>query len=172
MSLYLMWINLIKEKANEEWLTKSQREVYRAILERWQSQPFVNLYGHRGVGKTFLAHLLAKHHGYVYVHDLAQAPHNAPHVILDDANYNRALRPLARTLGLGRVLLITETPIREAMPKVELALDPHDVGQFCANLSERCGISLIYTLPEGTDLGEILRREVIARGEAHVTGRS
>jgi energy-coupling factor transporter ATP-binding protein EcfA2 len=170
MSLYVMWVNLIKEKADERWLTDSQREVYEAILEHWQSQPFVNLCGPRGAGKTFLARLLAKHHGYAYVHELAQAPPNAPQVVLDDAEYDRALRPLARDLGLGRVLLITETPVRETMPKVELVLDTHDVYQFCANLSERCGIPLVHTLPEGLDLGEILRREVIARGEAHVSG--
>jgi len=169
MSLYSVWMNLIKERADEGWLTDSQREVYQVILERWLTQPFVNLWGPRGAGKTFLARLLAKCRGYAYVHNLAEAPQNTPQVVLDDAEYSRALRPLARSLGLGRVLLITETPVREAMPKVELTLNAHDVHQFCANLSERCGISLIHTLPEGFDLGEILRREVIARGEAHVS---
>ena len=57
MSLYVRWINLIKEKADETWLTDRQRKVYEAILTRWRSAPFVNLYGPPGAGKTFIARL-------------------------------------------------------------------------------------------------------------------
>lgn len=170
MSLYVAWVNLIKEKADESWLTDSQRLVYDSILERWLAQPFVNLHGLRGSGKSFIARMLAKRGGYTYVQDLALAPPHASTVVLDDAEYSRALRPQARDLGLGRVVLITESAIRESMPKVELVLTAHDVHQFCAALSEHCGIALTHTLPEGLDLGEILRRETIARGETHVSG--
>lgn len=169
MSLYVMWINLIKERATETWLTPSQRQVYDALLTRWQAHPFVNLHGPSGSGKTFLARLLARQHGYAYSQHLSEAPRSAPQVILDDADYSRALRPLALEMNLGRVVLITERPLREAMPRIELKLEMRDVYQFCANLSERCGITLTHTVPEGVDLGEILRREVIARGAAHVT---
>ncbi len=170
MSLYLMWVNLIKEKAAETWLTDSQRAVYETILEHWETQPFINLYGARGGGKTFIGRLLARERGYAYVQALGEAPAGTAQVVLDDAAYDRMLRPLARELALGRVILVSERPVREAMPKVELQLDVHDVRQFCANLSERCGIPLVNTLPDGLDLGEILRRELIARGEAHVAG--
>jgi len=170
MSLYVKWVNTIKAMATEAWLTDRQREVFDALLTRWGSHSFVNLYGAQGSGKTFLAHLLAKGHDYAFAQDLADAPPGSPQVVLDDAQYDRMLRPLARDLCLGRVILITEAPVRETMPRIELALGIHDVHQFCVNLSERCGIGLIHTLPEGLDLGEILRRELVARGEAHVTG--
>lgn len=170
MSLYTTWINLIKEQADELWLTDGQRRIYDQLLAHWEQQAFVNLYGPQGSGKTFIARLLAKSRGYALVHDLGLAPVHAPQVVLDDAEYTRRLRPLAHDLGLGRVLLISQAPFREAMPKIELALNAHDVYQFCANLSERCGISLIRTVAEGLDLDEILRREVIARGESHVSG--
>ena len=169
MSLYTQWINLIKEKADETWLTDSQREVYEAILSRWSSAPFVNLHGRAGAGKTFIARLLAKAHGYVYTWDLRQAPQGAKQVIVDNAEYSRLLRPLARSLRLGRVLLITNVPVEDTMPKVRLELNTRDVNQFCAVLSERCGISFVHTIPQGEDLAQILRQEVVARGEAHVT---
>jgi len=168
MSLYVTWINLIKERADENWLTDSQREVYERILSSWKSQPFVNLHGPSGSGKTFIARLLAKKHGYSYTHDLEQSPHGAEHVTLDDAQYTRMLRPIARGLGLGRVLLITHSAVSEAMPKVALELNDKDVRQFLATLSNHCGIVFTQTIPEGKDLAEIIRKEVIMRGETHV----
>ena len=168
MSLFVTWINLIKERADENWLTDSQREVYERILSSWKAQSFVNLYGPSGSGKTFIARLLVKKHGYFYTHNLEQASQGAQHVILDDAQYTRMLRPTARRLGLGRVLLITSIAISEAMPKVALELNDKDVRQFLATLSNHCGIVFTQTIPEGKDLADIIRKEVIMRGETHV----
>lgn len=168
MSLFTTWINLIKEKADEDWLTDSQREVYEPIQSRWKSAQFVNLHGPPGSGKTFIARLLAKKHGYAYTHDLEQAPASAAQVIVDNAEYTRMMRPLARDLGLGRILLISRTPVREAMPKVNLELNDRDVRQFQATLAEHCDIVFTETIPEGTDLARLIRNEVVKRGEIHV----
>ena len=168
MSLYVAWINLIKEKADEAWLTDNQREVYERILSRWKSSPFINLYGPPGSGKTFIARLLAKNHGYAYTYDLEQAPRDAAQVVLDDTQYTRMMRPIARELGLGRVLLITRRAVPEAMPKVNLELDGKDVRQFQAVLSNHCGIVFTQTIPQGRDLAEIIRKEVIVRGGTDV----
>jgi len=168
MSLYVRWLNMIKEHADEAWLTDSQRSAYRDLLERWRAAPFVNLYGPQGSGKSFLAGLLVKHHGYAYVFDLADAPDGAPQVIVDDAVYHRALRPLAREKGLGRVLLVTRQPIREAMARRQLTLNARDMDQFRTTLSERLAIRFVKTTPKGTDLARALRQEIIARGEQHV----
>lgn len=168
MSLYVTWINLIKEKADETWLTDSQREVYESILARWKSNLFINLHGPSGSGKTFIVRLLAKKHGYVYTHDLVEAPRGAEQVVLDNAQYTRILRPLVRDLELGRVLLVTRGAVSEAMPKAALELTDKDVRQFQATLSKHCGIVFTQTIPQGQDFGEIIRREVIARGGTNV----
>lgn len=171
MSLYVTWINLIKEKAEEAWLTDSQREVYELILSRWKASPFVNLYGPSGSGKTFIARLLAKKRGYAYTHDLEHAPKDAAQVILDNVQYTRMMRPAARELNLGRVLLVTRRAVPEAMPQVNLELNDKDIRQFQATLYSQCDIVFTQTVPEGHDLGQIIRKEAIARGGANVYQR-
>jgi hypothetical protein len=168
MSLYVEWINCIKERADESWLTEHQRAAYERLLEHWHNQPFVNLYGGAGSGKTFLARLLVKKHDHVYIQALENAPHNANNVILDDAQYSRMLRPLARSMGLGRVLLVTRSRITEAMPRVKLELTEKDVRQFQAALAQYCNIVFTETTPAGVDLSKIIREEVVKRGVSNV----
>lgn len=168
MSLYVQWLNLIKEKATSDWLTENQRAAYDKILKQWPAMHFVNLYGPPGCGKSFLARILAKEHGYVYTPDLQAAPEGAAHVIVDDAEYTRLMRPTAQLLGLGRVILITRTPVRDPMPRAEIQLTERDVRQALHNLYTQCGIQFVATCPEGTDLAQIIRAEVISKGGDHV----
>lgn len=169
MSLYTHWLNLIKERAEESWLTPHQSQVYARLLGSLSSYSFVNVCGPRGAGKSFIGRLLAKEHGYAFTFDLEQAPNGAAQVVLDDAVYSRRMRPLYRERDLGRVILMTEQPVREAMARLELQLDESDVRQFRKNLSACCGIDLIATQPTGADLGEILRQEAIERGRRNVS---
>lgn len=168
MSLYIQWTNCIKERADEAWLTERQREVYEKLLEHWHNQPFVNLYGAPGGGKTFIARLLVKKHNYAYTQDLNKVPPDTANVILDNAQYSRMLRPIARSMSLGRVLLITRNRIAEAMPRVQLEITEKDVRQFQAVLAKECRILFIETLPVGLNLSTIIREEVIKRGVRHV----
>jgi len=164
MSLYVQWLNLIKERATSDWLTDGQRAVYDQILKQWLGVPFVNLCGPAGCGKSFLARVLVKEEGYVYTHDLQTAPQGTANVIVDDAEYTRLMRPTAQLLGLGRIILITRYPVRDPMPRAEIRLAERDVGQFLHNLYLHCGISFVASTPEGTDLSQIIRAEVIAKG--------
>ena len=166
MSLYIEWMNTIKEKSQESWLTDSQKHIYDAILKKWRAQPFINLYGDEGIGKTFVCQILAKENGYGYFQNISDASHDCPQVIIDDAVYDRVLRTRARELGLGRVLLISTSPVfEEALPKIKLVLGEKDVIQFQANLDKFCNITFIHTIPSGTNFTQILLKELIARGE-------
>lgn len=167
MSLYVQWINLIKERATPDWLTDSQRVAYEKILRQWHGAPFVNLCGPAGCGKSFVARILVKEQDYIYTHDLQTAPQGAANVILDDAEYTRLMRPTAQLLNLGRVILVTRTPVHDPMPRADIRLVERDVGQFLHNLYTHCGISFVASDPKGTDLSQIIRAEVIARGETH-----
>lgn len=164
MSLYVRWMNLIKEKATSDWLTDGQRSAYDRILNQWGASAFINLCGPPGCGKSFVARLLAKEHGYVYVHDLQSAPCNAENVVVDNAEYTRLMRATAQALGIRRVIVVTQNPVRDPMPRAEIQLVERDVRQFLHNLYTYCGIEFIATDPVGTNLAQILRAEVIARG--------
>ena len=167
MSLHVQWLNLIKERPDESWLTPSQRKVYERLLTKWKTHNFVNVYGKPGSGKTFIAHILAKSHGYVHTHDLGNVPEGVSQVILDDATYVRRMRPLLQFNDWRRVILLTQSRVSEDMPQVALKLTESDVRHFEANLAG-CSIQFTETIPQGTDLAAIIRQELVARGEAHV----
>ncbi len=164
MSLYVQWQNLIKEKSCSDWLTDGQRQAYLRVLDGWAAHPFVNLYGPVGCGKSFVSRLLAKEHGYLYLHDLQTAPDGSSNVIVDDVEYSRLMRATAQLRYLGRVILVTRRPTTDPMPRAEIRLSERDLNQFLHNLYAYCNVSFVHTNPEGTDLGKIIRDEAIARG--------
>ncbi len=167
MSLYTEWLNAIKAQAREAWLTPTQRRAYETILHRFGSHPFVALVGARGCGKSFIARLLAREHGYALVSDLAEAPANGPQVVLDGEPYTRELREVRARLGLGRVVLQRQRP-SDPMPVIELVLDITDVHVVQVNLT-RAGIIRAFTRePTTTDLFALLLQEALAQGDAHV----
>lgn len=164
MSLYVQWMNLIKEKMTAGWLTAAQRAAYDPIVNQWATSAFINLCGPPGCGKSFVARLLAKEHNYVYTHDLQTAPPNAKNVVVDDAEYTRLMRATAQILGIGRVIVVTQTPVKDPMPRAAIQLTERDVRQFLHNLYAHCGIEFVASNPIGTNLAQMLRAEVIARG--------
>lgn len=168
MSLYVQWMNLIKEKATSAWLTDGQRAAYDPIVSQWATSPFINLCGPPGYGKSFVARLLVKEHGYVYTHDLQSTPPNMENVVVDDAEYTRLMRATAQVLGIGRVIVVTQTPVKDPMPRATIQLTERDVRQFLHNLYAHCGIEFVASSPTGTNLAQMLRAEVIARGGDNV----
>jgi len=164
MSLYVEWLNQIKLKADYEWLTKGQRKVFDDIVERWPAEVFVCLYGPPGCGKSFIARLLVKMHGYIYTNDLKDLEPGPHLVVVDGEEYNRLMRPIAQLLGLKRVVILMRRPPRDPMPRTKVALDEHDVKQFQHNLTRYGVLQAFKTEVDGTDLGQILRAEAIIRG--------
>ena len=164
MSLYVEWLNQIKLKADYEWLTKSQRKAFNDIVERWPAEVFLCLYGPQGCGKSFIARLLVKLHGYVYTNELKDLEPGPELVVVDGEEYNRLMRPRAQMLRLKRVVILMRRPPRDPMPKLELALDEHDVKQFQHNIIKYGVLQSFKAEADDTDLGRILRAEAIIRG--------
>jgi hypothetical protein len=168
MSLYVEWLNKIKTMSTYEWLTDAQRTAYDLILKKWESQPFVCLCGPAGCGKTFVARLLAREHGYVYSHAIDSAFEGSEQILVDGEEYSRIMRDIARLRRLKRVIVLMRRPPQDRMPQPKIELTARDVRQFQHNLT-KCGVLQAFTLDhEGTDLGEILRKEATARGEENV----
>ena len=163
MSLYVEWINQIKTLATYEWLTDGQKVAYDSIVERWPTQRFVCLCGPSGSGKSFIARLLVKQKGYVYVNDLREVPPGTEYVVADNAEYSRMMRPLASALSLRKVVVAMRTPPRDPMPRATILLTDRDVGQFQRNLVKHSILQSFQTVAEGTDLGQILRAEAVHR---------
>ena len=164
MSLYVDWLNQIKLKADYGWLTKNQRKAFDDIIGRWPIEIFICLYGQPGCGKSFIARLLVKEHGYAYVNELKNLEPGPQSVVVDGEDYNRLMRPIAHILHLKRVVILMRRPPKDPMPKIEIVLDEHDVKQFQHNLI-KYGVLQSFKTEMGTkDLGEILRNEAIIRG--------
>jgi ABC-type cobalamin/Fe3+-siderophores transport system ATPase subunit len=167
VSIYVEWLNLIKLKADYEWLTDAQRKAFTDIIERWPAEVFVCLYGPSGCGKSFIARLLAKDYGFVYTSELKEVKPDSQNVVVDGEEYTRLMRATAQYLGLKRVVVLTRQPPRDPMPRTQITLDEHDVKQFQHNLTKYGVIQSSKTDAEGIDLGQILRAEAIKRGEAN-----
>lgn len=149
MSQLIRTMNLIKTHRSVEWLTPSQQ---RALLELEKSLRIpgtVNLSGATGVGKTFLAWILADKLGYAYF------PHSecfsmtgrieTPGVIIDNnASDRRFHRNVLKTLQFTDIryaVLITRQPFRDYTYLVELDLSQKDLEAARTNLSA-IGLSL------------------------------
>jgi hypothetical protein len=67
MSSFIHSLNLIKTRRTRAWLTLSQQIAFAAVEKVLQAPSTVNLFGTIGVGKTFLAWMLADQLAYAYL---------------------------------------------------------------------------------------------------------
>lgn len=165
MSQYIKWLNDIKTFATSEWLTDNQRPAFERIVKKWKSQPFVCLHGAAGCGKSFVARLLHKEHGYVYVADLNDAPANSDQVVLDGQAYDRNLRTIAQLKQLRRVVIVSRTLPKDDMPQANISLTQDDVNAFYGVLHRNNIINTFYEELNTTNLEQILKNEALKRME-------
>lgn len=143
MSDFIRNLNRIKTKRGFEWLTTSQQEAFTAVSKVLQIPQTVNLFGREGVGKTFLAWMLADKLGYTYlVHPsrLAQLDQvETAGIILDNCESSRqAHREMLKTVRfqqVNRAIFITQQMISDYTHYVELKLTPVDQEQVQQNLA-------------------------------------
>jgi len=173
VSLFVRWINQIKEKCTSEWLTDAQQEVYRKVLGLWKHERYMCVYGATGCGKSFIARLLHKENGFYYTNDLKEVPTGTPKVVLDGVEYNRLMLMERTKLGINTLLILCRKRPRDVMPSMELVLTERDVRQFIHRLRENNIITEFRASIEGQlDLNRILCEEAMKRGEEYVSSQS
>jgi hypothetical protein len=140
LNRYVDILNRIRQNANLNWLTPSQQGAYQLVRERLKFLDEVNLWGHHGVGKTFLGWMLWKQGLAVYAPRLEDVgpPLLLRTVIIDNLGWRRAevreILRFCRSMGYDKMLLITTEPVQEQISVVELALTSEDTGRVVANL--------------------------------------
>jgi len=124
-SALLKQMNKLKEVASEDLLTEEQHGAINQIRQhREQDVRFINLYGSKDAGKTFLCWVLQRSEGWKYYPNMPEKA-DEPVVIYDhsdpDRMATRRLRNHANINGLATVVYVTETPAEELHPRVELS---------------------------------------------------
>lgn len=144
MNNFIRNLNRIKAKRNFDWLTPSQQRAFTAVEKALQVPSTVNLFGREGVGKTFLAWMLADKLDYVYLaHPSRLGQLNDLEtigVILDNCQSDRqAHRDLLKTVRfqqIHRAIFITRQMINDYTHYVELKLTSIDQEQVQKNLAD------------------------------------
>jgi len=143
VSKFVRTLNLIKTHCNVEWLTPSQSRALAALKDALRVPGTVNLCGPAGVGKTFLAWILAGELGYTYFphlkHFMQAEEATTPGVIIDNGQSNRqSHRNTLKALqlrGVARAVLITRELVHDYTRYVELSLLPEDRAKVRRNLA-------------------------------------
>lgn len=142
MSAFIHVVNKIKTSRNETWLTPSQQVALKAIKKSLRVPGTVNLWGSTGVGKTFLAWVLADEMNFAYFPHLScfvQAEiSESQGVILDNCRPERmfhreTLKELG-LLGVHRTVLITRRLVQDYTRYVELSLTPEDISHVRSSM--------------------------------------
>ncbi|XRP97297.1 hypothetical protein ACO3UB_01910 [Methanocaldococcus sp. 16A] len=160
---YISLINYIKTNYSYDWLTHNQKKAYKKLKEFLIYDDVVNLYGKKGVGKTFLGWVFAKNNNFVYFeNEEIFKNYNARNinVIIDNGTlYDwREVRRMV-SLKAKKVIYISKEKILDY--GVELKLDLYDVKQVLNNLSPIIGKNINVSIQNSNiDLWKIFRGRV------------
>jgi hypothetical protein len=118
-------MNTLKGAVAVDQLSTAQRQALNQIREhRDDDAQFINLYGRKKAGKTFLCWALRESEGWEY-HPQMPDTADEPVVIYDhgdaDRMATRKLRTHASINGLATVVYVTQRPAEEVFPRVKLA---------------------------------------------------
>jgi hypothetical protein len=130
----------LKDRLIFEMLTPNQMAA-RIWLENMDFPPHrvINLYGPKGSGKTFLSYLLQRE-GYATAFDYGAAYKPVlPRLLIDkapsDTEATRALRPLAQTLSVKQIILLSRNKVQEpSLPAFEMIINDEDREKVISNL--------------------------------------
>jgi hypothetical protein len=138
---YLELINSIKDQYNEEWLTLSQKLLYEKVTTKFQAQKVINIFGDKGVGKTFLAWMITGYFNGYYTKDSNNLKKELVNVI-DDFGYRkqdfRNLLPKTQKLNIKKTILISNKKIQDDITCFQLDFKDADKEKFKNNLWKFC----------------------------------
>lgn len=140
MNRFVDILNRIRQQANLDWLTPSQRAAYNTLCEQLKFLDEVNLWGGHGVGKTFVGWMLHLQNLAVYAPRAEEVEANLlPRtIVVDNVGWRRrevreVLR-YCRGWGYEKVVLVTTEPVQDQISTVVLQLTREDVEKVVANL--------------------------------------
>lgn len=141
---YLELMNSIKDQYDETWLTPSQKEIYERVTTKFQAQKLINIFGDKGVGKTFLGWLITIFYEGHYTKDKSNLKSKVVNVI-DDFGYKkqdlRALLPNTKILAIPKTILLSNKKINDDIISLELNFETLDRDKFKNNLWKYCKLN-------------------------------
>ena len=139
----------IRDRANIDWLTPSQKEVWTAINE-FDGPPFrvINIFGSEGTGKTFLGWIMERENYATYMTWSDDPKPKLPRLVIDESKHDRTstreVRPIVDSLNLKQIILLSRLRIDEpSVPAFELKVLDEDIDALRANLFRHLHISAI-----------------------------
>lgn len=171
MTEYSTYINDVKTKCTEDWLTPSQRSALEGVLIRLETNRIVNVYGKEGTGKTFLGWILEKKGFGKYSTDWdalrksisKSGGGGSANVIVDNFPSSRELHRQFRSemgdLGMSKAVLISEFPIPDEIPKMELEFNDMDRKHFKHTCYDRMRLEIADKQEQGS-MHDLIRESV------------
>jgi len=130
----------IRDRADINWLTPSQKAVWNSIKE-FDGPPHrvINVYGGEGTGKTFLGWIMERENYATYMTWRETPKPQFPRLVIDEAKHDRTstreIRPLVDALSLKQIILLSRIRIDEpSVPAFELRVLDEDIESLKANL--------------------------------------
>jgi len=135
---YITLINYIKKNCfSNKFLTDSQKDAYDKLKRYLIFDNVVNLYGKRGVGKTFLGWVFAKDNNFIYFRNEKEfkkyKTKRRINVVIDNGKLNNG-RDVRRMISLkaNKAIYISREEILDY--GVELKLNSYDIKQILENI--------------------------------------
>jgi len=132
-------MNSLKQVDIKQYLTSEQKGALEEVRQhREDGEPFINLYGPRNSGKTFLCWAL-REHGWKYqqAHFQRVTEPDVTAVIYDhgkpDRSTTRQLRNNVVLSGLSNVVYVTRSPAKEVYPRVHISAGEQHHRSVAAN---------------------------------------
>lgn len=139
--MYIDVLNRIKKNFSKDWMTPSQLKAFEE-LQNFLSPPYrvINIFGEKGVGKTFLAWMLQKEDIGIYIssYDDLVSISNKKLIILDNSDNRRSFVRMIRNelyiKNIKGIILLTGYMAEDDIPCIELKLTQDDIALAKANL--------------------------------------